>query len=182
MQINDKRICELLQRHDPRGFSLLLENYYRPLVLWADTYLKDIPAAEDLVQEFIVNFWERRVYERITPTNFRGYLFTSVKNSALKQLEKHDPLRHPHVLEEMAFEMFDPDDLTEEMLRLLEAEIEKLPPRTREVLHAVYIDGLKHKEVAQKFAITIATVKTILMRAIKRLREVFASWRSSSDG
>lgn len=177
MHIDNKRICELLQRHDPKGFNLLLENYYRPLVLWADTYLKDIPASEDLVQEFIVNSWEKRIYGRITPDKLKGYLFTSIKNSALKQLEKRDPLRHPHVLEDMTFEMFDPDDLTEEMILLLQAEIEKLPPRTREVLRAVYVDGLKYKEVARKFQITIATVKTILMRAIKRLREVLASWK-----
>lgn len=177
MQINDKRICELLQQHNPLGFNMLLDSYYRPLVLWADTFLKDMPAAEDLVQEFIVDFWEKRIYMRIAPANFRGYLFTSIKNGALKLLEKRDPLRNPHLLGNIALETIDPDDITEEMLREVQTEIEKLPPRMREVLTAVYVEGLQYKEVAIKFDISIATVKTILVRALKRLREIFSSWK-----
>lgn len=176
MNINDKRICQLLGQQDPRGFNLLLEDYYRPLVLWADTYLKDIPAAEDLVQEFIVNFWEKRIYTRIEPEKLRGYLFTAIKNNALKHLAKIDPLRNPDLLDKsLVFEVMDIEDITEEMLQEIEREIERLPPRMREILRSVYVDGLRYKDVASKFNISIATVKTLLVRALKRLREIFAA-------
>ena len=64
--------------------------------------------------------------------------------------------------------------LTEEILQAMEEEIEKLPPRMREVLKAVYIDGLSYRETAEKFVISIATVKTLLVNALKRLRKVFS--------
>ena len=52
MQVDDKLICKLLVGHDdPRGMEVLFNSYYRPLVLWADSFLGDIPAAEDLVQD-----------------------------------------------------------------------------------------------------------------------------------
>lgn len=74
MQVDDKLICRFLKEHDPRGMEVLFEYYYRPLVLWADSFLNDIPAAEDIVQDFFVDFWEQRAYERITSSSVRGYL------------------------------------------------------------------------------------------------------------
>ena len=144
MQVDDKLICKLLVGHDDSpGMEVLFNSYYRPLVLWADSFLGDIPAAEDLVQDFFVAFWEQRAYARITSGNLRGYLFASVRNRALKLLEKRDPLREAcGELNENA-EVEDTDWLTEEILQAIEAEIEKLPPRTREVLKSVYLDGLE---------------------------------------
>lgn len=54
MQISDKSICRLLLEHNSHGMELMFQYYYRPLVLWADTYLNDIAAAEDLVQDFFL--------------------------------------------------------------------------------------------------------------------------------
>lgn len=173
MYIKDDQIFRLLKLDDTRGFNLLLDSYYKPLVLWADTFLNDIPASQDLVQDFFVTFWERKVYNRMSLINFKGYLFTSIKNAALKYIEKRDPLKNSFPISSIVIELIEPDDLTLEMIREIKAEIEKLPPRTREILKAVYIDGYQYKEVATKFNISITTVKTLILRAIKRLRDIF---------
>ncbi len=174
MHINDEYICNLLRHSDSRGLELLYNKYYRPMVVWANTFLGDLLAAEDLVQEFFVVFWERESYKRIAPPGLKGYLFSAVKYAAIKHLEKRDPLRKSSQVGNLIVELIELDDLTEEMLRQIEAEIEKLPPRTREVLKAVYVDGLRYKEVAEKLSISIATVKTLLVNALKRLRGIFS--------
>ena len=176
MQVDDKLICRFLGEHDHRGMEVLFEYYYRPLVLWSDTFLSDIPAAEDVVQDFLVDFWEKRAYERITSGSIRGYLFAAVRNRALKLLEKRDVLREAGGVLPVLVDESDTDWLTEEILQAVEAEIEKLPPRMREVLRAVYIDGLSYRETAEKFVISIATVKTLLVNALKRLRKVFSNF------
>lgn len=176
MQISDKSICRLLLEHNSHGMELMFQYYYRPLVLWADTYLNDIAAAEDLVQDFFLSFWENRSYERITSNNLRGYIFVSIKNRALKLLEKRDPLRDAITLLPLGLEDYQPDDITEEMLQAIEAEIKKLPPRMREVLTSVYIDGLSYRETSEKLNISISTVKTLLVNALKRLREKFSNY------
>ena len=162
MQVDDKLICRFLKEHDPRGMEVLFEYYYRPLVLWADTFLNDIPAAE------------QRAYERITSSSVRGYIFAAVRNRALKLLEKRDVLREADGELPVLADESDAGWLTEEILQAMEEEIEKLPPRMREVLKAVYIDGLSYRETAEKFVISIATVKTLLVNALKRLRKVFS--------
>lgn len=178
MQIDDKLIYRFLVEHNPRGMELLFENYYRPLVLWADSFLNDIPTAEDLVQDFFLTFWEKRAYDRITSTNIRGYVFASVRNNALKLLEKRDPLREAARELPVTGDGDEADWYTEEILQAIEAEIEKLPPRMKEVLKSVYIDGLSYRETAEKFDISIATVKTLLVNALKRIRKVFSDFSS----
>lgn len=84
MQVDDKLICRFLKEHDPRGMEVLFEYYYRPLVLWADTFLNDIPAAEDIVQDFFVDFWEQRAYERITSSSVLGVYFCRRAESGLE--------------------------------------------------------------------------------------------------
>lgn len=186
MRVNDSSILHLLKKNDPRGLELLFKYYYRPLVLWADTFLNEIPTAEDLVQDYFVSFWEKKLYERISSDNLRSYLFVSIKNQCLKLLEKKDPLREavqmPQLQNDICDNLFygvDYDDITEEMLQALEAEIKKLPPRMRAVLTSVHVEGLSYRETAKRLNISISTVKTLLVNAVKRLREVFSNFFSS---
>lgn len=52
MQLSEESICTLLKKRDPKGLECLFDQYYRPLVLWADTFLNNIQQAEDTVQDF----------------------------------------------------------------------------------------------------------------------------------
>ena len=65
-------------------------------------------------------------------------------------MEKRDPLREACGELNENVEVEDTDWLTEEILQAIEAEIEKLPPRTREVLKSVYLDGLSYRETADQ--------------------------------
>ncbi len=55
MQDSDNDICLLLRNRDVKGMELLFKEYYRPLVLWADTFLNNMSQAEDLIQDFFIN-------------------------------------------------------------------------------------------------------------------------------
>lgn len=170
--MDDNLIYRLLTEHkDSKGMQVMFREYYRPLVMWADSFLKDVPLAEDLVQDFFVSFWKERLYERLTPSGLKGYLFTSVRNRALNLIEKKDPLRMATRDLPLEQQMEDTDYYTEETLQRIEAEVDKLPKRMQEVLRAVYIDGLSYQAAAEKFSISKATVKVMLVNALKRIRK-----------
>ena len=40
----------------------LFERYYRPLVVFAESYLHDLQSAEDLVQEQMVKLWSKQTF------------------------------------------------------------------------------------------------------------------------
>ena len=173
MHTNDEHICKLLRQHDIRGLELMFQAYYRPLVLWANSFVKDISAAEDIVQDFFVSFWEKRHYEKVISKTIRNYIFASIKNNALKYIAQRDQETNTVSLRNFVADFPDSDDLTEEMLQALEDEIEKLPPRTREILKSVYIDGMSYKDTAAKLGISYATVNTLIVSALKQLRKFF---------
>lgn len=170
MQESDEKICLLLQNGKEEGIDLLFVKYYKSLVLWGDTFLNDIVRSEDIVQEFFVKLWEKHLITELRPDTLKYYLFTSVKNLSLNALERVDPLKRAYDVNLIDSPQVEYDDLTEELLCRVEREIEKLPPRSRDVVKAIYMEGLRYKEVADKFNISVATVKTLLVNALKKLR------------
>lgn len=50
-------------------------------------------------------------------------------------------------------------------------EIDLLPPRSREILNGVFVEGMKYQEVADRYNISVSTVKTLLGTSIRKLRE-----------
>lgn len=54
MYSSDQDILAFMRKDKTIGIQHLFDRYYRPLVLFADEFLKDSSAAEDLVQDFCV--------------------------------------------------------------------------------------------------------------------------------
>ena len=87
MQQKDVQICDLLKNKDAKGMEFLFEEYYKPLVVWGDTFLNDVSRSEDLVQDFLIKLWEKRIGDAdrslpfflvdlhvLPPTRFSRYL------------------------------------------------------------------------------------------------------------
>lgn len=83
-------------------------------------------------------------------------------------MEKKDPLRHATDLKssDKAWEEY--DTLEEEVLARVKNEIDKLPERSRQIMQCIYLQGLHYKETAAKLGISIATVNTLLVNALKK--------------
>ena len=50
----------------------LYDRFYDELVLWADTILNDMGEAEDLVQDFFVRLWEKKLNENLDEDGFES--------------------------------------------------------------------------------------------------------------
>lgn len=66
----------------------LYRDYYEPLVLWADTIVKDMSLAEDVVQEFFIRLWEKRLYEHLRQEYLKSYLYTSRTEFSFAEIAK----------------------------------------------------------------------------------------------
>lgn len=168
MQIPDSTICSLLNQGEEKGMEYLFTRYYKPLVLWAASFLNNIPQSEDLVQDFFIRLWEKRTQTSLQATTFKSFLYTSVRNLAFDRMEKKDPLRHATDLKssDKAWEEY--DTLEEEVLARVKNEIDKLPERSRQIMQCIYLQGLHYKETAAKLGISIATVNTLLSTPSKK--------------
>ena len=156
-----------------KGLQYLFEKYYKPLVLWADTFLNDISMSEDLVQELFIKLWEQGLYSQLRPETLRTYLYTAVHNRALNLLDKNDPIRLAFQVDDGLEFWEENNEPEEEIMRQVDEAIAKLPDRSREIIELVYLKNMKYKEVAEKLQISMSTVKTLLVNSLKTLRKEF---------
>ncbi len=64
----------------------------------------------------------------------------------------------------------------------LRRAISRLPGRERRVFVLKDIEGFKHGEIGRMLGIPEATVRTLLHRAVRRLRKELAEFRPAADG
>lgn len=175
MGLSDKDILNSIRKDKTAGIQQLFVRYYRPLVLFADEFLKDRSEAEDVVQELFVKLWEDDHLMRVTDVSLASYLFSAVRNRAISCLQKKDVLRGRRELEGVEISVEVAADIDEERMEVVMREVDRLPERTRQVVECVMLRGRKYKETAEELNISINTVKFLLKEGTKRLRERIAS-------
>ncbi len=170
MQVTDREILEIFRKDQEAGIRELFSRYYKPLVLFADEYVKDINLAEDLVQEFFVRLCENKYLKEISAQALSSYLFTAVRNSSIKHIGKKDVLKERADIGfiDVPEECFLPIDEPE--MNQVMREMDNLPEQTRKVVEGIVIKELKYKEVASELNISVNTVKTLLHRGMRRLQ------------
>jgi len=170
----ERAVLEGVRRGDAACFEALFRQYCQDLVRFAHRYTRDIPAAENTVQEVFLRVWRDR--QRLDPSaNVKAYLYTAVRNESLKVL------RHAEVEDRHA------DGLTVASPRTPEDEwrdrstacavhqaIEQLPDRRRRIFQMNRFDHLTYAEIAQVLEISIKTVETQMGRALASLRDALA--------
>ena len=117
----------------------LFERYYRPLVVFAESYLHDLQSAEDLVQEQMVKLWSKQTFAGIVPEALGTFLFTVVKNACINWLEKKRlPVKSLNLLHyQIALE--EAERLDDSAVELIRGALEKLPDKTRLVVTVVML-------------------------------------------
>jgi len=150
-----------LAKGDQDAFRLLFENYYSPLVFFAESYVRDEEKARDIVQDLFLKLTgQKEIFNSVI--NLKSYLYITIKNNCIKLL-KHEEVKDrysSHVLTSSTVEdKFWKKVLEEEVYRILYQSIEKLPPQTKAV-YQLAINGLKNQEIADKLGISAETVKT----------------------
>ncbi len=167
----DQEICVMLSSMNQKGMELLFDAYYKPLVVWADTFLRDMNLAEDVVQDLFVSIWKDKVYLRFKPETLSSFLHVSVRNRCFKRIEKRDVFRNASVLDhvELVFEEY--NERHDQLVSRVLEEMALLPERSREIMNCVFLEGLKYREVAERYGISVSTVKTLLGNSVKKLRE-----------
>jgi len=160
-------------------FESLFKNHYSELCGFANKYLQDIEAAEEIVQSFFVKFWENRGEMRVKNSQ-RSYLFTSIKNACLNQL-KHIKVKEDYKeynqreMEDSQYTVSDEYEASELDVKIRKS-IEELPEARRKIFIMSRYEGLKYKEIAEKLQISIKTVENQMGSAIKHLKVDLAEY------
>jgi RNA polymerase sigma-70 factor (ECF subfamily) len=163
---------------DASALEALFREHYGPLCRFANRYLHDRAAAEDLVQDVFTSIWAGRLRLEVRGS-LRSYLFAAVRNRALNlrkhQLVEHDWERDEALPEVRALHRAPPrpDDALDDVERRdhLRAALEALPERCRLVMQLRWEEQMSHAEIAEVLGITVKGVERQLARGLRALRD-----------
>ena len=167
-------LLEGLKEGNKQIFDYLFHHYYSGLVVFANKHINKPEVAEDIVQDFFYKLWIKREKLQINQT-IKNYFFTSIKNRCI------DYLRHNELQQKTNdyFKQAELEQLTDETDFIIESELKehidaalnKLPEKCRQVFIMNRFDGLSPKEIAEKEEISIRTVEGHIGKALKIMRK-----------
>jgi RNA polymerase sigma-70 factor (ECF subfamily) len=169
----DQELILLLKEGDELAFTEIYRRHWHMLYLHAWKVLNDKDNAKDLVQDFFFAFWEKSAALDLK-TNLKGYLYRGITNRVLNALRKQKT--NNDFIDLIAAGMDEADNTTVEtidehqLLALIDAELNQLSPRSREIFEMSRKDFLSNKEIAERLNMTEEAVKKQVQRAVKTLR------------
>jgi RNA polymerase sigma-70 factor, ECF subfamily len=158
---------------DPETFKLLFHEYYRPLTVFASTYVREMEASKDIVQDFFLKLWEKRKEIEIK-CDVKSYLYQSVKNTCINYIKSNGRIYVS--LEETGFHDIE-EGLIEKIITIETEErifkaIEDLPPQCRTIFKLSRLEKLKYSEIAKKLGLSIKTIENQISTALKKLSKI----------
>ena len=161
-----------------QDFEKLFNAYYSNLCAYANNFLKDVDASEEVVQEVLFKLWTNKDSIIIT-TSAQSYLFRAVRNASLNVL-KHINIREDYKVHheyEMQDELSSEDEMiVSELDQKIRKAIDQLPIERKKVFILSRYDGLKYKEIAEKLNISVSTVENQMVKALKFLRNELSDY------
>lgn len=176
-------VCDQKNDNNPNSvvFSDIYISYYSKLVRFAKEYVVIDEDAENIIQDVFMKLWERQDSLHLID-NINAYLFRLVRNKCLDYLrhklsvEKcnksvQDSFETELNLKIQSLDRFDEDFVSEEnMEKIVNDAINSLPRKCREIFLSSRIEGLKYREISERFNISVNTVENQMSIALKKLR------------
>ncbi len=173
--VTDIEIVQSVLRGNKNDFALLVDKYKNRAFNLVRNLLKNEMDAEEVLQDAFVKAYKNLPRFR-REAKFSTWFYKIVYNTALSFLKskrrKIDDLTSTADSKmNLSDEYFNPVGGTESIELSILKLIDGLPVRYSLVLILFYIDGLSLAEISSIFSASISSVKVLLHRARKLLRE-----------
>lgn len=164
---------EKIRQGDIEAFELLYRQYCQSLILFANRYVYDLGIAENIVQDVFLNIWQKRS-NIDSAGNIKTYLYASVKNTALNSIRRtrmERRYKEKIVIDETDLDTPESLLMQEELEKIINKVVQKLPEKCRLIFLMSRHDHLSHSEIAEVLNISTNTVENHIAKALKILRK-----------
>lgn len=173
--VSDQDILMKIANGDHMAFTQLYERYWPLLYMHVFRMLHDEKKAEDVVQETFTWLWQHAALISFSGS-ISSYLYAAVRHNVLNQIRR-EKVKNAYIAEISSFidaGHYEVDEIIRynELCIEIDSEIEKMPPRMREIFNLSRKEMLTHHEIAELLSISKSTVREQVKRALKQLRHV----------
>lgn len=173
-------IIQEIRKGNRKVFKIFFNKHYEVFVIYANGYLFDKKASEDIIQDVFIYLWEHADKIHIK-SSLKGYLYAMIRNRCLNYLKSIKITDNYNYLEfniniitEHIFDSTSEEDKTLVYHQILNI-VESLPEKMQQVVKLKFLHNYKYSEIAEEMNISINTVKTQLKRAKSRISELITA-------
>lgn len=158
---------------DPDAFSEIYHAYFKDLVMFAFSIIKEMADSEEIVQDTFVKLWEDRTKLDVK-NSLKSMLLKSVQNRCIdwyrhkKTISKHTE----YILNNTSLLEYDTENyiLWSELNGLIETALAEMPEKFREAYEMNRNKGLKYQEISEVLSVSVKTVEARISKALEFLR------------
>lgn len=172
---SDYLLWKRIKAGETQAFQDLYMKYADVLFSFGMIYSKDQELVKDSIHDLFFDLYKYR--KNLSDNDhIRNYLFKSLKRKIQLAQKTKLKLVYTNEIRDEAegkggFLMNETEDLTEENLKEIQQAVDKLSEHQQEVLKLRFQIGLSYDEVARILDISVESVRTLVYRTIKLLRE-----------
>ena len=169
----DKEVIHQFRSGNEDAFEQIFHAYYKALVHYAKTILKDMDDSEDIVQQVFVSVWEKRLKIEIHPS-LRALLYKSVHNACLNKI-KQQQVRSGYAKE--VIQLHNEQGITQdsiqqkELQHKIEAAMDMMPEQCAKIFKMSRFEQMKYQEIAEALNLSVKTIENQMGKALKIMRE-----------
>lgn len=164
----------MISRSSELKFKELYDKHYAPFCLYAHRFIQEPEVCEDMVSEVFTQMWGSLNRLDLDSPACIAYIKMSVKNTCLNYLKRH---RHRQTYEDYLKRLDEATDhpadslySLEELYRLLNEALEKLPESHRQVFLKSYVEDKSREEIAAELNVSIKSVDRYKKKTLELLR------------
>ena len=172
--ILEQFLIEKLKSGDTDSFSNIFTAYYKDLVFFAYSITRELPGAEDIVQDTFVKLWED--HEKLdVKVSLKSILLKTIQNKCI-DWHRHKRIisnYSSYIFSNASLYMYYSDNylLRSEMEEMIEKALTQLPEKVKEAYKLNRLEGLKYHEIAAKLNVSNRTVEVRISKALELLRK-----------
>lgn len=175
---NERDLVAAIKKGQYKAYECVFKKYYPMLCAYAHRFV-DMEDVEDIVEECMVWFWEKRESIDIT-TTLSQYLFSAVRHKALNVLTRKNIADRAAawyfaVLQEKSLENINHYE-ADELKRKIQEGIDNLPESYRSAFVMHRFQGMSYKEIANEYNVSTKTVDYRIQQALKILRKQLSDY------
>ena len=162
----------LLRQGRQEALGYFFRCYYQDMHRYAQGLLRDQAAAQDQVQQFFLQLWERHP-SLPAKVNVRPYIFRALRFAIIDELRRQQRKR-TIPLDTWTFEWQNsPDEPASPTAALLLPDaLQQLSTNQREILFLRFYNEIPYPEIAEIMGMRYQSVRNAAHRGIKKLRQL----------
>ncbi len=171
----DKLFIKVALHDDEQAFSVLFNEFYPALCIFANRIINDLESSEDIVQDSFYKIWKNRKSIDID-SSFRNFLITTVRNNSLDFIRRKDLSnafleKNKLKFNEDSFSTPEVVYTLNELEKKISDALSKLPDNIRQAFEMSRFRGMTYNEIAGSLSLSPKTIESYISKALVILRE-----------